>query len=119
MKPLFLKFLTRLFYQIYDDPRASVDWTLPRHPSVAFYKALHTYLKTFGKVATKTCVGQFYVAIDPAMKAKKFLPDNVFRFVENLFKLHESARQLVNYKTEIYRARKRTYHLKIGNGAVP
>lgn len=69
--------LGELFHQTCDDPNASIHWTLPRQPTVGFYKALHSHLKTFKNIATKTSVGRFYVAIDPAMKARKSRPDNV------------------------------------------
>ena len=90
--------LGELFCQICDDPNACIHWTLPQQPTVGFYKALHNHLKTFGNIATITSVGRFYVAIDPAMKARKSRPDNVHRFVEKLCKLppHEP----VDYKRE-------------------
>ena len=62
-------------------------------------------MKMFGEIATKTSIGRFYVAVDPAMKARKSRPDNIHRFVENLSK--RPPQEPVNYKTEI--AQKRVY----------
>ena len=54
-----------------------------KKPSLEFYKKLHWFLRnwSFTRDAGKTAIGKFYLAIDPYLQQRKFLPHNAYRFI--------------------------------------
>ena len=66
-----------------------LSWRLTSVPTVGFYQALHSFLKRSPLTSklSKREIAEFYMAIDPKLKAKGSRPDNVYRFIENLSKI--------------------------------
>ena len=69
-----------------EDP---LNWHLTSVPTVGFYQALHSFLKRSPLTSklSKHKIAEFYMAIDPKLKAKSSQPDNIYRFIENLSKI--------------------------------
>ena len=68
------------------EAETSLPWQVKGIPDVGFYKALHPYLTKFKSSITKITIGKFYIAIDPNLRAKGSLPDNIYRFIETIVK---------------------------------
>ena len=69
-----------------DGEKGEAPWKIQGIPNVDFYQHLHQYLKRWSltKSATKTLLGQLYIAIDPSLEAKHSRPDNIYRFIEKV-----------------------------------
>ena len=76
--------LTSVVEIVQTETNENLVWQVKGVPSVAFYRALHSYLKK--KSLTKVVIGRFYLAIDPNLYKEKSTcrPDNVFRFIEGV-----------------------------------
>ena len=74
--------------------------TFIKPPTLEFYKKLHWFLNhwSFTRNAGKTAVGRFYLAIDPYIKQRMFIPHNAYRFISQQVSSDVEVHDTPDYK---------------------
>jgi hypothetical protein len=66
---------------------------LTKPPTIKFYKQLHEFLARwdYTRGATKTEIGRFYIAIDPFLRQKGYLPHNAYTYIARRVAKHADS----------------------------